>query len=135
MYKTFLDSVSEIELDGLLSPATRHVLRSLLSVFALTQLLENSGDFLEFSYMSPKQVELLRTQQQSLLRSIRGNAVALVDAFGLLDYELNSALGRSDGDVYRHLLDMAQGSPLNRTEEGPAWKSVLEPNMKARSKM
>eukprot|EP00983_Pelagomonas_calceolata_P062028 1147109-Pelagomonas_calceolata.AAC.1 len=34
--------------------------------------------------------------------------VALVDAFGIEDYVLNSALGRQDGDVYTALLDMAQ---------------------------
>ena len=34
--------------------------------------------------------------------------MALVDAFGIEDYVLNSALGRQDGDVYTALLDMAQ---------------------------
>lgn len=34
--------------------------------------------------------------------------VALVDAFGIEDYALNSALGRQDGDVYAALLEMAQ---------------------------
>jgi hypothetical protein len=34
--------------------------------------------------------------------------VALVDAFGLPDYLLHSALGRADGDVYAALLGMAQ---------------------------
>ena len=59
-----------------------------------------------------------------------------MDAFGFTDYELNSALGRGDGDVYRALLEMAQGSPLNASEEGPAWEGVLRPVMqRARSKL
>ena len=33
---------------------------------------------------------------------------------------------RKDGDVYRSLLEVAQRSPFNDTEEGPAWKPVLE---------
>jgi hypothetical protein len=36
-----------------------------------------------------------------------------------------------DGDVYRALLDMAQGSPLNATQEGPAWHGLLKPAMAA----
>jgi acyl-CoA oxidase len=71
----------------------------------------------------------MRECQRALLQAVRPDAVALVDAFAFEDYALNSALGRRDGDVYRALLDMAQGSPLNSTEEGPAWRGVLQPVM------
>lgn len=42
---------------------------------------------------------------------------------------------RKDGDVYRSLLEVAQRSPFNDSEEGPAWKPVLEArlNPKARA--
>jgi acyl-CoA oxidase len=73
------------------------------------------------------QVEWARKQYYSCLAVLRPDAVALVDAFGLTDYQLNSALGRKDGDVYRALLAAAQASPLNATEEGPAWDRVLKP--------
>ena len=79
-----------------------------------------------------EQAGALRRRQRSLLAALRPNAVALVDAFAFEDYTLNSALGRADGDVYRSLLEMAQGSPLNATEEGPAWHDVLKPVMHAR---
>lgn len=46
---------------------------------------------------------------------------------------------RKDGDVYRSLLEVAQRSPFNDTEEGPAWKPVLEsrlnPKLRASSKL
>lgn len=46
---------------------------------------------------------------------------------------------RKDGDVYRSLLEVAQRSPFNDTEEGPAWKPVLEvrlnPNARANAKL
>ena len=46
---------------------------------------------------------------------------------------------RKDGDVYRSLLEVAQRSPFNDTEEGPAWKPVLEarlnPNVRANAKL
>lgn len=135
VFKNFVESMAGIESNSMISPPTKRVLRSVVSVFGLTQLLKNGADLLETGYLSPKQMNMLRNRQKLLLASIRGNAVGLVDAFGLLDYELNSALGRSDGDVYHSLLEMAQRSELNRTEEGPAWKSVLEPKMKARSRM
>lgn len=76
-----------------------------------------------------EQARALRTAGLQRLASLRPNAVALVDAFGFDDYSLNSALGRADGDVYAALLSMAQGSPLNQTQEGPAWEAVLKPAM------
>ena len=84
----------------------------------------------------PLQAEWARKQYYRCLSALRPDAVALVDAFGLTDYQLNSALGRKDGDVYRALLAAAQASPLNETEEGSAWDSVLKPRLnKPRSKM
>eukprot|EP00976_Prorocentrum_cordatum_P114210 1195817-Prorocentrum_minimum.AAC.3 len=41
----------------------------------------------------------------ALLSELRPDAVALVDAFGLDDYFLNSALGAADGDVYARCYD------------------------------
>ena len=43
----------------------------------------------------------------------RPEAVTLVDAFDYSDYNLNSALGRYDGNVYEDLFERAQVSPLN----------------------
>ena len=37
----------------------------------------------------------------------------------------------ADGDVYRALLAAAQASPLNATEEGPAWEAVLKLAMRS----
>ena len=115
------------------------------------------------------QARTLQDQQHELLVELRPDAVALVDGFGFEDYQLNSCLGRSDGNVYNALLQVtlrnlfnvngesarkfdvkkacvaaslvscyqipfnftdwmqaAKSSPLNQTEEGPAWHSVLK---------
>ena len=80
----------------------------------------------------------LRAARAALEAALRRDAVRLVDAFGHDDYLLNSAIGRQDGDVYRALFDAAQGSPLNETEEGPAWGPVLSKhivNGKPRAKL
>ena len=78
----------------------------------------------------PRRRSALRARSRGLLREVRPDAVALVDSFAFPDYQLNSALGREDGDVYAALLSMAQGSPLNATPEGPAWATVLGPAMR-----
>ncbi|CAD7698591.1 unnamed protein product [Ostreobium quekettii] len=130
IYKNFMDSLQGIRSRGELQPNTVRALADLQGLFGLTVLEREVGDMLESGYLSARQVKLLRAQQRALVKAVRPNAVPLVDAFGFLDYELSSALGRSDGDVYRGLLEMAQASPLNRTEEGPGWKAVLEAQMK-----
>mmetsp|Transcript_25494 Transcript_25494/g.55452 ORF Transcript_25494/g.55452 Transcript_25494/m.55452 type:complete len:695 (+) Transcript_25494:125-2209(+) len=138
LHATFLEAISALEGAGKVGAAAAGVLRQLASLFALTQLEAHMADLLEGGYITGAQASALRTAQRSLLLALRPNAVALVDAFAHEDYLLNSALGRYDGDVYRALLDMAQGSPLNTTEEGPAWHDVLKPAMSraaARSKM
>jgi acyl-CoA oxidase len=71
------------------------------------------------------QAMLFKTLQQ-----LRPDAISLVDAWHFTDYELHSALGRKDGQVYQGLLDMARSSPLNETEVGPAWETVLKPAIK-----
>lgn len=74
------------------------------------------GDMLSLARRGAKQAAWARQQQYALLAALRPDAVALVDAFGIEDYLLNSALGRADGDVYRALLLAARASPLNATQ-------------------
>lgn len=74
-----------------------------------------AAEFLSSGYLSPKQHELLRNRVHALLAELRPQAVPLVDAFGIPDFVLNSALGRYDGDAYNHLIKFAQGEPLNQT--------------------
>ncbi|CAF3813134.1 unnamed protein product [Rotaria sordida] len=45
---------------------------------------------------------------------LRPNLVALVDAFDFHDHELNSCLGRYDGQVYEALMERARLNPSNR---------------------
>ena len=67
-------------------------------------------------YMAPDQVSQARLFLYSLLREVRKEAVPLVDAFDVPDQILNSALGRYDGDVYRHLYEWAQRAPRNKSK-------------------
>lgn len=136
LLKNFSDSVARAAADGSLSPGSCGVLQQLAGLLALTVLEDNAGEFMTDGYVTGAQATAARVAHRRLLAALRPNAVALVDAFGLEDYALNSAIGRADGDVYRSLLEMAQASPLNDTEEGPAWEHVLKPVMtKPRAKL
>lgn len=55
-------------------------------------------------------------EQCSIIPSLfcRLEAIPLVDAFDIPDAQLNSALGRYDGDVYKHLFDWALKAPRNK---------------------
>ena len=77
------------------------MLEKLLVLFGLSQMLNSMGDFLESGFLTPQQADFARQQHQQLLKELRPEAVALVDAFAISDYELDSALGKQDGDVYR----------------------------------
>ena len=66
--------------------------------------------------MSASQLSLARQQLYSLLKAVRREAVPLVDAFDIPDEILNSALGRYDGDVYKHLYEWALRAPRNKKE-------------------
>ena len=83
------------------SQETVLALKRLVSLFGLGQILSSMGDFLESGFLSPAQAGLARQAQYQVLRELRPDAVALVDAFAIPDYVLDSSLGRFDGNVYQ----------------------------------
>ena len=125
-------------------PALHKVMTTCFELFACYTMDAEASEFLSSGYLSPKQAELLRNRVHALLAELRPQAVSLVDAWGVPDYLLNSALGRYDGqsirvdaqsilesitdesttpfvvfsltgDVYPALVRFAQNEPLNRT--------------------
>ncbi|PSC69663.1 peroxisomal acyl-coenzyme A oxidase 1-like [Micractinium conductrix] len=137
LHQNFIECVEAASSQRKLSAGPAAVLRQLVALHGVATLLDAAGDLQERGYATGRQVALLRGEQRTLVRALRPNAVALTDSFGYPDYMLNSALGRRDGNVYQALLDSAKSSPLNATQEGPAWKPVLEPllNPQARSRL
>lgn len=94
-------------------PALHHVMQLVFELFACYTMDTEASEFLASGYISPKQHVLLRNRVYSLLAQIRPEAVALCDSFAVPDYLLNSELGRSDGNVYRKLVEFASKEPLN----------------------
>ncbi|GAA6040376.1 hypothetical protein JCM8097_007586 [Rhodosporidiobolus ruineniae] len=96
-------------------PELHKVLKICFELFVCHTMDVEAAEFLSSGYLAPKQHELVRNRVYELLAELRPHAVSLVDAWGIPDFQLNSALGRYDGDVYPALVEFAQREPLNRT--------------------
>lgn len=97
----FINAINLIKNKNLLSIDTIKVLEQCLMLFGISHIELSIGDLLECNYIIPSDAMEIRKIKDNLLKILRPNAVALVDAFGLTDYDLNSALGKEDGDVYK----------------------------------
>lgn len=125
VHQSFIEAV--LDSKDRLSEASSRALEGLAHLHGVSLLLEFSSELLEDGYATGQQVSWLKKLKRKLSMELRPNAVPLVDSFGYEDYLLNSCIGRKDGDVYRALLEAAKSSPLNMTQEGPAWEHVLKP--------
>lgn len=67
--------------------------------------------------IAPTTAELIQDEYHHALNNIADNAVGLTDAFGFTDKELNTALGRKEGNPYGTLWDVVQKNPVN-SEQG-----------------
>lgn len=74
----------------------------------------------------PDVVNLKQKMRESLAR-LRPEAAGIVDAFGLLDEEINSALGCYDGNVYERLLDIIRKNPLNQVTVPKGYNEYMRP--------
>ncbi|KAJ1881475.1 hypothetical protein LPJ71_010301 [Coemansia sp. S17] len=99
------------------SPLLPH-LNKLATLLFLYTLEQHSSDLFRMpNAFTPKMVAEVERSLAKIIEEVRFQAVPLVDAFGISDFRLNSALGRSDGKVYDNYLKWAMEDPLN-TESG-----------------
>ena len=116
------------------TPAINTVMRRLLRLYGLQTITENAGDFIGLSMTVPLAafMESVDRRITVLLDEIRPDAVPLVDSFGFLDSQLQSTLGRYDGNVYEAIYnDAAKKNPLNSLPNGKmigwdTYKSILD---------
>lgn len=100
--------------DPPLDDRTQETMRELFMLFALFTLQNACADFIIAGILEPPQLQTLTREIHQSMRKIRNNAARLVDAWSIPDYLLDSALGRSDGDVYPNLFRSAhERNPLN----------------------
>ncbi|KAJ9654037.1 hypothetical protein H2198_006892 [Neophaeococcomyces mojaviensis] len=103
---------------------TRLVMQDLFRLFALTTMSSKSTEFVLSGVLEKSDLQAMAPTIKTLLTDIRPHAVRLVDAWSIPDYLLDSALGRSDGDVYNALWQKAHlENPLNIDTFNPDFRS------------
>ena len=135
--ESFVTQIAALQDDA----ATLNVLRSLLSLFALSTisppLPQAASGFVEDGYISLSQLETIRTHVKALHQRLLPDAIALTDSWGFSDASLRSALGMKNGNVYETMLNWARQSPLNvdaNETEGvfqPGWENFVQPMLRA----
>jgi len=107
----------------------RKVLTQLCSLFGAITLEKRLGDLYGGGYASPnsKIHNLLREGIIMLCKDLVDNAVALVDVLAPSDFVLNSPLGMSDGEVYKHIKEWIFKDKENL--ERPSWWSSIRAKM------
>ncbi|PHJ26116.1 acyl- middle domain-containing protein [Cystoisospora suis] len=119
--QVFLDAAR-----GVRTPEVRSVWEDLWYCLALSWMDEFFSEFLIGKSLSSDHHESLMKALKSILRKIRPNAVAIVDAFWIPDQLLNSALGRYDGRVYEALVNSTKMEELNRTDVPPGYQEYIQ---------
>lgn len=123
MVSNFVKSVFNTELE----PTMKRVLQRVCILFCLSTLEQEAADFLTSGYLSPEQALLIKDNMIAVIKSIRPDAVALVDAFDFPDYLLNSALGENDGRVYEKMTAMAEKEPINQNKVAGGYEQYIRP--------
>ncbi|KAG9408604.1 hypothetical protein AC1031_020457 [Aphanomyces cochlioides] len=117
---------------GVQDTKVRAVLLQLFQLYGLWRIQANLGEFRLSNYLSSAQGAWVDEQVLALLKVVRPNAISLVDGFDFSDFELNSTIGRYDGDIYRALIDRASKDPLNKTDVVPGYHQYLKPLLAAK---
>ncbi|KAG2177304.1 hypothetical protein INT43_007961 [Umbelopsis isabellina] len=102
-------------------------LKTMAMLFATHTIEQELADFLVSGYLTPEQASYVKEITLELLEKVRPDAVSLVDAFGLPDYYLHSALGRYDGKVYESMTEMAENEPLNHKLVTDSYEECIKP--------
>lgn len=121
--KTFVSMLSGGTVEG----PVLNVLTSLCKLYAVYGVIQHMGEFIQDGYLSTTQVDMVMNKLMNLLKEIRPDAVALVDAFDYPDAMLGSCLGRYDGNVYQALYEYAKSSPLNQKDVLDSYHKYLKP--------
>ncbi|KAJ3743326.1 peroxisomal oxidase [Lentinula detonsa] len=113
------------------------VLSRLYLLYLQTTVESALADLLSFGLLrieNPPRVGASRDPTRGLRMTIAQNclslapeAIGLTDSLGFSDWELDSALGVYDGNVYQALWDKAQTEPLNDKEVPDAYGESIKP--------
>lgn len=135
--KNFYEAVNSKEVASAVDGATTEVLQKLFRLYALHTLEREASEFFSSSAVTVRQIGLARENAvMKLLDEIRPHAVRLVDAWKIPDWQLDSSLGKYDGDVYPDLFRRASQNPVNDLVFDPyPWNSAVLKNSPPKSKL
>merc|ERR1719197_635655 len=105
---------------------TAMVVRQLCAFFGCVNIAE--GRYWN-GIIDNHQLRLIDDCILQLMKDLRPNAVALVDAFDIPDIVLGSTIGRYDGNVYEALYEAALKATLNKTVPFDGYEEVLQPHL------
>ncbi|KAJ9639791.1 uncharacterized protein PV06_10877 [Exophiala oligosperma] len=113
--KNFHEALNDTKTTKQLDPETVSLLHKLFRLYALHTLEREASEFYSSAAVTVRQITLARTKAvMKLLEEIRPHAVRLVDAWKFPDWQLDSSLGRYDGNVYEDMFHRASEiNPLN----------------------
>jgi acyl-CoA oxidase len=119
--KNFYDILISEETTNQLDKDTLDVLYKLFRLYALHTLETESSEFFTSGATTIRQISLIRsTTILRLINEIRPHAVKLADAWDFPDFQLDSSLGRYDGNVYEDMFHRASAlNPLNEVTIDP----------------
>ncbi|KIX95112.1 uncharacterized protein Z520_09028 [Fonsecaea multimorphosa CBS 102226] len=119
--KNFHDALRDQGTKKQLDPDTVNLLHKLFRLYALHTLEREASEFYSSAAVTVRQITLARTKTvMKLLEEIRPHAVRLVDAWKFPDWQLDSSLGRYDGNVYEDMFHRASElNPLNNVVFDP----------------
>lgn len=141
--REFLTRVSQQQSSS--SSGSQTALLRLVHVFVLDAMVTGIPDFAEFGILlatppttrsssgrdSSSPFTRLRDSLKRVIGECELDLVGFTDAFGFTDWELNSVLGRQDGDVYRALWKTVnEKNPINVDRvDGvvKSWDRLLKP--------
>jgi acyl-CoA oxidase len=100
--------------------AEKAALTRLLSLYGANLVTKHAGIFYQGGFLQGAATgELYQTAILNLLTELKNDSIALVDAIAPPDHVLNSALGKSDGEIYKNI-ESAIFQSANVLER-PAW--------------
>lgn len=104
----------------------RKVLTNLFLLYGYWSLEKHLATLYQCGYLrGPRGAELIRQAILELCSALKNEAVALVDAISPPDFILNSALGKSNGMVYKNLY-LAMSQTPGAFERSSDWKGIAK---------
>lgn len=107
------------------TPNERNAVMRLVSLFGLQIVLKYLSVLYEGGFISGAEpTRLYQEAVLGLLPVIKRDAIGLVDTIAPPDFLLNSPLGMSDGNIYKHLQSTIMSAP-DALQRPTWWKDVV----------